>query len=120
MPNPGLFSKAKCQEKISFLDPIFKGLGGQSHPVDRRMIVSQCRLDPAVPKDGHHVPKAGAAGDSPTKRQPSIEQGKYMGDRARKWGAFAVLFFARETEAGETNIQRVGLAFDVVKAVKGI
>lgn len=77
--------------------------------------------------DGPDPYATGIAGDSLSKRQPSIEQGKYMGDRLRAWGAFAVIFFTRESEriVRESNLALppdIGLvseAFAVVRAIVG-
>lgn len=68
--------------------------------------------------DGPDPYAAGIAGDNPGKRQPSVAQGTEMGIRARAWGAFAILFFAREIEmAMPPDIRRVMEAFSVIKAM---
>lgn len=55
-------------------------------------------------------PNASGSGDGrPNHNQPSTDQGRKMGEKAKTWGAFAVLFYARMTEAmAPADIRNVG------------
>ena len=70
--------------------------------------------------DGFDPNAQGVAGDNPAKREPSIAQGAAMGNLARSWSAFAVLFFAREVESeSPPDINRISEGLQVVRAVAG-
>lgn len=68
--------------------------------------------------DGPDPYAEGVAGDKPGKRQPSIAQGTVMGAKAKAWGAWAVLFFAREVESTDPpDIARINEGYAVVRAL---
>jgi len=68
--------------------------------------------------DGPDPYAEGVAGDKPGKRQPSTAQGTVMGAKAKAWGAWAVLFFAREVESADPpDLARIDEGYAVLRAL---